>query len=420
MKLWRLSFVAVALGACAQVPNFNTDRQITLYQDWVTKDPSSLSNRKLLAGAYIQKTRETTDFGYVNRAAKILDSVLSEKQDYEALRLRNIVELTLHHFAKAAEYARTMTVRWPGDVQSWGTLGDALLEMGQYDAARDAFAKMLDLKPGLMSYNRMGFYRFITGDAEGGIALMKEAVNAAAKYPENKAWCLVELGNMYFKTGRWAEAEAAYADAIGTFPTSHAAHAGLGSVMAAQGRLAAAIGKYKRAQSITPMVQYAGALYDLYAATGREEEAHEQSDAIDVAAKLEEAAKQKANRTLALIYANQDRNLTRSLELAEADFEVRQDVYTYDALAWALYKNQRYREAWRASEEALKLGAPEALFLYHAGMVANALGDAATAKKDLEKALGLNAGFDFRQAAVARVALARMRETAQGLAGSTQ
>ena len=207
MKLWFSVLLPGGGGLCAGPRHHHrchTDQQITLYQSWVAKDPSSISNRTLLAGAYIQKTRETTDFGYLDRASKILEGVLSEHQDYEALRLRNIVELTLHHFSKAAEYARAMTERWPGDVQSWGTLGDARLEMGQYEAAHDAFAKMLELKPGLMSYNRMGFFRFITGDPEAGIELMKKAVDAAAKYPENKAWCLVELGNMYFKTGRMA------------------------------------------------------------------------------------------------------------------------------------------------------------------------------------------------------------------------
>jgi tetratricopeptide (TPR) repeat protein len=408
MKL-RLSAFLAGLVACAQVTNFNTDQQIKLYQEWVAKDRSSISNRTLLAGAYIQKTRESADFGYLDRASKILDGVLAEKQDYEALRMRNIVELMLHHFSKAAEYARAMTARRPGDVQSWGTLGDALLEMGQYDDARDAFTKMLDLKPGLMSYNRMGFYRFITGDPEAGVELTRRAVEAASKYPENKAWCLVELGNMQFKTGRRAEAERAYEEAIATFPYSHTAYAGLGAVAAAEGKLPEAIEKYKRAQAITPMVQYAGALYDLCEAVGKHAEARRQADMIDAVSQLEGAANQKANRTLALIYANQDRNLTRSLELAQADFEVRQDIYTYDTLAWALYKNRRYPEALRASEQALKLGAPEALFSYHAGMIANALGDAAGAKKHLEKALALNAGFDFRQAAIARLTLARMQ-----------
>ncbi len=412
MKLWYFAFV-LALGTCAQVPDFGTDQQITLYQNWVAKDPSSISNRTLLAGAYIQKTRETTDFGYLDRALKILDGVLSEKQDHEALRLRNIVELTLHHFSKAAEYARAMTVRWPGDVQSWGTLGDALLEMGQYHGARDAFARMLELKPGLMSYNRMGFLRFVTGAPDDGIELMRQAVEAAAKYPENKAWCLVELGNMYFKTGRWTEAEQAYSAAIATFPTAHAAYAGLGAVSAAKGKLPEAIEKYKRAQSITPMVQYAGALYDLYTVVGKNAEAAQQADMVDLVAKLEGVANQKANRTLALIYANQDRNLSRSLELAQADFEVRQDIYTFDTLAWSLYKNRRYEEASRASEAALKLGAPEALFFYHAGMIASARGDVARARQHLEKALELNAGFDIRQAAVAREALKRIESGSQ-------
>ena len=303
-----------------------------------------------------------------------------------------------------------MIERSPGDLQSWGTPWRRAARNGAVRWGAHAFAKMVELKPGLVSYNRMGFYRFVQGDAEGGIALMKEAVKAGAKYPENKAWCLVELGSMYFKTGRWTDAEGAYSEAIQTFPTSHAAHAGLGAVRAAQGKLPEAIESYRRAQSITPMVQYAGVLHDLYLAAGKKAEAQTQADMIDLSAKLEEAANQKANRTLALIYANQDRNLTKSLELAQADFEIRQDIYTHDALAWSLYKNKRYEEASRASQAALKTGAPEALLFYHAGMIAQASGDPEKAKKQLERAHELNAGFDIRQAAIARQALRQISE----------
>lgn len=255
----------------------------------------------------------------------------------------------------------------------------------------------------------MGFYRFVNGDVDGGIQLMQDAVKAAAKYPENKAWCLVELGNMYFKTGRRAEAKAAYQDAVKTFPASHTSYAGLGSIAAAEGNMTEAIADYTHAQAITPMVQYAAALYDIYRAQGKNREAREEADRIDLQAKLEAASGFTANRTLGLIYANEDRELPKALDLIQTDFKVRKDIYTWDALSWVLYKNKQYEEARKASAEALKTGAPEALFFYHAGMIADALGDADTAKKQLAKALQLNAGFDFGQAAIARHVLDKLQ-----------
>ncbi|MDP8981598.1 MAG: tetratricopeptide repeat protein [Acidobacteriota bacterium] len=405
--VWCGSAVFAQVPALTSTP-LTTDERIRVYEEWVAANPASTANRTLLAGAYIQKTRETTDFAYLDRASKIVDRVLAEKKDYEALRLRNLIELNLHHFAKVVEYARQMTRAAPSDPQNWGSLGDALLEMGDYEGALEAFQKMLSIRPNLFSYNRMAYYRFITGDVEGGAAMMADAVKAGSRYPENKAWCLVELGNIYFKTGRWSEAERAYTEAIAIFPSSHAAYAGLGSVQAAQGKLAQAIESYRHAQAITPMVQYAGVLHDLYAASGNPAESRRQADMVDLVSKLEEASGMKANRTLALVYANQDRNPARSLELAQADFEVRQDIYTFDALAWSLYKNRRYKEAREASEHALKLGTPEAMFFYHAGMIANSLGDGTNARTYLEKALRLNSGFDIHQAAIARKTLGEM------------
>ena len=89
---------------------------------------------------------------------------------------------------------------------------------------------------------------------------------------------------------------------------------------AAKGEIREAIDGYKKAQSITPLVQYAAALYDLYELAGNKPEAKRQAETIDLVAKLERAANQKANRTLALVYANQDRNLAYSLELAHWGF----------------------------------------------------------------------------------------------------
>jgi tetratricopeptide (TPR) repeat protein len=383
-----------------------TDDRIKTYERLIAASPTSLPLKNKLAALYIQKTRETSDYSYLERADKLLAQVLAtDPKEYEARRLKNLVEMNRHNFTIVAASARELSKIAPKDTQNWGTLGDALMEMGEYKEAGEAFQKMVDLRPNMFSYNRLAYYRFVTGDAAGAITMMSQAAQDNSLYPENKAWYLVELGNLYFKTGKWAEAERTYRTAIETFSGSHGAHAGLGSALAAQGRIAEAIESYKRAQSITPLPQYAGALSDLYALAGNKEESRKQVEMVDVAAKLEKAANQKANRTLAILYANQERNLPEALALAEADLKVRKDVYTWDALAWALYKNKKLEQARQASSEALKAGTPEALFYYHAGMIARAAGDPAEAEKLLEKALALNSRFDPRQAQIAQTTL---------------
>ena len=119
------------------------------------------------------------------------------------------------------------------------------------------------------------------------------------------------------------------------------------------------------------------------------------------------ANQEKTNRNLALVFADQDRNF--ALELAQAELEVRGDVYTYDALAWALCKNGKLVEAARAAGQALQFGTPEPTFYYHAGMIAHALGNKAEAAKYLERALALNPAFDPRHAEIARTTLLATR-----------
>ena len=63
----------------------------------------------------------------------------------------------------------------------------------------------------------------------------------------------------------------------------------------------------------------------------------------------------------------------RALELAQAELDYRQDIYTYDALAWALYKNKRYDEAGKALEKAVRLSTPEPMFQEHGRKIAAAI-----------------------------------------------
>jgi tetratricopeptide (TPR) repeat protein len=325
------------------------------------------------------------------------------------MRLRSEIEMERHHFAQVREYSEELTKIAPEDPWNWGTLGDSLMELGEYDLAGKAYQKMVALRPNQASYNRLAYHCFVTGNAKEAIRLMTLAAGAASWAPENTAWCLVELGNMYFKMGQLDGAEQAHKNALGLFDGYHSAHGGLGRVQAAQGKTAEAIAHYKRAQAAVPLPDYAAALETLYLRSGKAGEAKKQSDLIEVVYRLGQATGEKTNRNLALIYADRGEHLDRALELIREELKVRQDVYTYDALAWTLYKNKQYSEAEQAMDRALKMDTPEPGFYYHAGMIALALGRKPDAAKLLERALELNPKFDPVQAAIASKKLAEAR-----------
>jgi len=391
-----------------QVARLKTDERIKMYQALTAAQPENLHYANLLAGTYIQKMRETTDFGYLDRASQIVNDVISrDSQNYEALRLRSEVELERHNFKKVAEYSRDLTKIAPEDSWNWGTLGDALIEIGDYEHAADAYQKMVTMRPDLSSYNRAAWYRFLAGDMPGAITIMEQAIKAGSSSPENTAWCLVELGHLFMKSGRVEEAGQTYSAAVKVFPGYHPGYAGLGRSQAAHGDLKAAIVSFERAQASTPLPDYAAALYDLYSATGETKKAQDQLDLVDLTDKLGRSYGETANRNLAMIYADHDLHVERALELATAELNVRRDIYTYDTLAWALYKNGNLAEAEKAIQEALKLGTPEPMFYFHAGMIAR---DPVQKKTYLKRALELNPHFDLRQAAVAEKALKEVAE----------
>jgi tetratricopeptide (TPR) repeat protein len=364
----------------------NTDARIKLLEEELRSAPGSRKLQTSLIHAYLQKMRETADGAYLVRASKMVDQMIArDGGDLETQRFQNEIDLQRHDFKAVSERARDMLKYASSDAGIWGNLGDALMELGEYEAAGQAYTRMFGLRPNLDSYNRLGYFRFVTGDAPAAIALMREAIAAGSAVPENTAWCWAEMGDMYFKTSQYDDAEKAYTSALELFPLLHRAEAGLGKVQAAERHVDAAIRHYKRAQSIVPLVEYAGALEDLYRKQGRAADAGEQMRLIDVIDNLGRAGKEKTNRALALILADHGRRLDHALELVEAETQTRGDVYTWDALSWVLFKLGRFQEARTASLKAVRLSTPEPSFYMHAAEIAQAVGEKVVAAEYRER-----------------------------------
>lgn len=380
----------------ARLAKGTTDERIKLYESLLVSSPDNMQLQSGLIAVYLQKLRESSDYTYLDRAAKLTDNMLAkEGGNFVALRFQNEVDLQRHNFQAVAERAGDMAKYAASDQGNWGNLGDALMELGEYQSAGQAYLRMFSLGPNLGSYNRLAYFHFVTGDAEKAIGLMRDAIASADPLPENVAWCWAELGDMYFKTGKLQQAADSYRIATKLFPPLHRAFAGLGKVAATRGEIEIAIENYKHAQAIVPLVEYAGALEDLYSTSHLASKAQEQRDLIEAIETLGRVANEKINRNLALLLADHNRHLDVALSLMQAEIPVRGDVYTWDALAWVLFKNGRSTEAREASLKALKLGTPEPVFYFHASKIAQACGDEEAAIGYSKRLGALNDRFDF-------------------------
>jgi Flp pilus assembly protein TadD len=87
------------------------------------------------------------------------------------------------------------------------------------------------------------------------------------------------------------------------------------------------------------------------------------------------------------------RHPERALALARAERQTRGDIYTDDALAWALYRNGEFERALESIERARRLGTRDARLLFHHGAILIAAGQTRAGKKLIEQALAQNPKF---------------------------
>jgi tetratricopeptide (TPR) repeat protein len=384
----------------------DTAAYVTQLERRVEQDPNDAEGLTLLGLAYQQRVRETGDPSFYPRSAEALRRSLELVPDND-LALTGLAALAAsrHRFRDAARLARQALAVNPYSASALGTLGDAKVELGDYEGAFATFDRMAALKPTVGSYARVSYARELLGRTDGAVEAMKLAVSAAVGSTEPAAWALVELGNLYYNSGRLRPAERAYREALARFPDYHRAQSALARVEAANGRVEEAVALYRRALESVPLPEYASRLGETLASVGRAQEADEAYELVDVMQRLFEANGARTELETALVDLDRGRRLADALSRAREAYAERRSIEAEDVLAWALYRNGRCEEARAHSARALRLGTRDALKFFHRGMIERCLGRSTAAREAFRAALEINPFFSLRWAPVAKEAV---------------
>ena len=372
-------------------PGAPTDELIRGYQASVRAAPRDAGLRVALAGAYLQKVRETGDAGFYARADAVLGSARRlAPDDYRVLTTAASLALARHDFRAGLADGLAARRANPASDAPYPVVVDALVELGRYAEAGRELQRFVDAKPTLASYARVSYFRELHGDRDGALAAMRLAVSAGGDVAENGAYVETLLGNLEFDRGRLDSAREAYGAALTAFPRYVPAAAGLARLDAVEGRTDEAVRAYRDVVARLPLPEYVVALGETELAAGRVVQARHDLALVGAEERLLRVNGVNTDVELSLFEANHG-------SPARADALARRaaapSVRSADALGWALTADGHPREGLAWAHRALALGSRDATFLYHAGVAARAAGDRAAARAHLRAALAGNPRF---------------------------
>lgn len=398
-----------------------TDRRIRKAEALIKFGSTKHYGYNLLAAAFLQKARETGDFGFNAKAEKAVEQSLLESADnFDGVVLRARVMLAYHRFPEALEIARHARTLRGESPDAFIAISDAQVELGDYAGAVESAQRAIDLRPDTGSYSRASYLRALHGDLEGAAAAMRDAVKASNPTDEEGvAWCRVQLANQLLGLGRLPEAEREVDEALRTLPAFYLALSAKARMRAAAGDLKGASDLYQQALDRVPLPDVALALGDAFEQLGRKEEAERRYRLVEFVEKSMSGGNSVPATTysplLARFWADHRDRLDEALAIARRERTVRSDIYTCDLLAWCLFKKGQLPESKTAIDEALRLGTRDARIYYHAAMIYRATDDRVGAVKFLKQALAIGTSFDNSAASFSPLERDAARQTLASL-----
>jgi tetratricopeptide (TPR) repeat protein len=380
-----------------------TATQIAKLQGELRANDDDVDALDALGLAYQQRARETGDPTYYTKSDEVLSRGLRlAPRDLLATSGLGSLALSRHRFREALALGRQARAISPTTARNYGVIGDALVELGRYDAGFQAFDTMARLRPDVSSYSRVAHARVLIGDVGGALSAWQLALDASLGQGETEAWTRVQISKTALSVGRVGLSLAQAHAALRAFPGYAPAYDALAWAEYGRGHLPAAMAAEQQAVDRIPLPQYVSMLGDLQRAAGDTTDARKQYALIGVIQRLLVANGVETDLETALFDVDHGIRPRASLALARRAQRERPSIDGDDVLAWALEGTGHCREALGYSERALRLGTRDALKLFHRGAIEQCLRHRTAARGWFRRALALNPRFSVLWSPVAR------------------
>ena len=386
--------------------------KISALQHRLREVPGDAGGWATLGLDYVQQAKNTADPSYYPKAEEVLrrSMELESTENFTAMAGHSALAAARHDFTAAVDWAHRAKAVNPYNATLYGTLADALTQLGRYQESFDAVQRMVDLRPGTPSLARASYAWELRGDLDTARDHMQRALDMAGS-PADRAFTRHHLSELALGAGD-PDGALAHADAgLRADPGHSALLRARARAELALGRTGDAVADYTAAVAAVPLPEYVLELGELYQSLGDTVSARGQYDVFRAQQRLFADNGVAADADATLFEADHG-DPRKALELGLAGVRTRPFLDMDDAYAWALHVNGRDREALVWSRKAGALGTRNALHHYHRGVIEQALGHHDLARARFRTALAANPAFHPLHAPAAKAALTALGDHA--------
>ncbi len=399
---------ATPQGAVARiVPDSGLDLEASIasLQETLRRVPGDHVSWANLAVAYVEQARITGNATYYEKADEAAARSFDVEPDdnFTALAARAAISAARHDFGDALASADEALAINPRDVGALAIRVDALNELGRYDEQMRALRTADRLQPSTAIAARYSYAYELRGDLERALGILRRASTTPSR--ADKAYVLTLAADIERKLGRLPAAGRDLDIAQEAVPTYLPAMVSRARLQVATDDLEGAVRTWQDVVAAQPLPEYVTELGELLEHLGRTDEAEAQFAVVRTTITLLDASGVGTDLETALFEADHG-SADRALIQARVEWAARTSVHVADALAWALHRAGRDREALSLAVQATRLQSPEARFWIHRGTIEASLGMTGAARTHLRRGLATDPGLSPWQRDEARTVLA--------------